>query len=71
MSENRELAAIPATEVVGYSRIAGGDAERALARLRRLRSDLIDRAIVARHGRAANRAGDTSIIENRAAARPA
>src|SRR3954468_22567466 len=42
MRENRKLAAILAADVVGYSRLAGVDEDRTLARLRALRSDLID-----------------------------
>jgi len=41
MSETRKLAAILVADVVGYSRLAGADEERTLARLRGLRSDLI------------------------------
>jgi adenylate cyclase len=42
MSEIRKLAAILVSDVVGFSRLAGADEERLLARLRVLRSDLID-----------------------------
>ncbi len=65
MSETRKLAAILVTDVVGYSRLAGADEERTLARLRGLRSDLIDPAIAAHHGRIVKRTGDGSIIEFR------
>jgi adenylate cyclase len=41
MAETRKLAAILAADVVGYSKLAGADEERTLARLRALRSDLI------------------------------
>jgi hypothetical protein len=51
----RKLAAILAADVVGYSRLAGSDEERTLARLRALRSDLIDPAIAAHHGRVVKR----------------
>jgi len=37
--------------VVGYRRLAGADEDRTLARLRGLRSDLIDPAIAAHRGR--------------------
>ena len=47
MAETRKLAAILAADVVGYSRLAGSDEDRTLARLRGLRSDLIDPAIAA------------------------
>jgi adenylate cyclase len=34
-----------------YSRLAGADEERTLARVRALRSDLLDRSIALHHGR--------------------
>ena len=46
MAETRKLAAILAADVVGYSKLAVGDEERTLARLRALRSDLIDPTIM-------------------------
>jgi class 3 adenylate cyclase len=49
MSETLKLVAILVADVVGYSRLAGADEERTLARLRGLRSDLIDPAIAANH----------------------
>jgi class 3 adenylate cyclase/TolB-like protein len=63
--ENRKLAAILAADVVGYSRLAASDEERTLARLRALRSDLIDPTIAVHHGRVVNRTGDGSIVEFR------
>jgi adenylate cyclase len=65
VSETRKLAAILVADVVGYSRLAGADEDRTLARLRGLRSDLIDPAIAAHHGRIIKRTGDGSIIEFR------
>ena len=65
MSETRKLAAILVSDVVGYSRLAGADEDRTLARLRGLRSDLIDPAIAAHRGRTVKRTGDGSIIEFR------
>src|SRR6516164_8237410 len=65
MSETRKLAAILVADVVGFSRLAGADEERTLARLRGLRSDLIDPAIAAYHGRIIKRTGDGSISEFR------
>src|SRR5271169_3171323 len=65
MSETRKLAAIVVADVVGYSRLAGTDEDRTLARLRGLRSDLIDPAITAHHGHIIKRTGDGSIIEFR------
>jgi adenylate cyclase len=65
MSETRKLAAILVSDIVGYSRLAGTDEDRILARLRTLRSDLIDPIISVHHGRIIKRAGDGSIIEFR------
>jgi adenylate cyclase len=65
MSETRKLAAILVADVVGYSRLAGADEDRTLARLRGLRSDLIDPAIAAHRGRIVKRTGDGAIIEFR------
>jgi TolB-like protein/class 3 adenylate cyclase len=65
MTEARKLAAIMVADVVGYSRLAGADEERILARLRALRSDLIDPTISLHHGRVVKRTGDGSIIEFR------
>jgi TolB-like protein/class 3 adenylate cyclase len=65
MSETRKLAAILVSDVVGYSGLAGADEDRILARLRTLRSDLIDPTIVVHHGRIVKRTGDGSIIEFR------
>jgi adenylate cyclase len=63
--EMRKIAAILVADVVGYSRLAGADEGRTLSRLRGLRSDLIDPAIAAHHGRVVKRTGDGSIIEFR------
>jgi len=65
MSETRKIAAILVADIVGYSRLAGADEDRTLARLRGLRSDLIDPAIAAHHGRIVKRTGDGSLIEFR------
>ena len=65
MAETRKLAAILAADVAGYSKLAGADEERTLARLRALRSDLIDPAIAAHHGRVVKRTGDGAILEFR------
>jgi adenylate cyclase len=45
MSETRKLVVVLVADVVGYSRLAGADEDRTLARLRVLRSDLIDPTI--------------------------
>jgi adenylate cyclase len=65
MAETRKLAAILAADVVGYSRLAGSDEERTLARLCALRSDLIDPTIPVHHGRVVKRTGDGVLIEFR------
>ena len=65
MTQTRKLAAILAADVVGYSRLAGADEDRTLARLRALRGDLIDPAIEASHGRAVKQTGDGLLIEFR------
>src|SRR5271157_5801556 len=65
MSETRKITAILVSDVVGYSRLAGADEEGTLARLRALRSDLIDPTISVHHGRVVKRPGDGSIIEFR------
>src|SRR4029077_10701293 len=65
MAETRKIAAILVADLVGYSRLAGADEDRTLARLRGLRSDLIDPAIAAHHGRTVKRTGDGSIVEFR------
>jgi adenylate cyclase len=65
MTETRKLAAILAADVVGYSRLAGADEDRTLARLRALRSDLIDPTVAVHNGRVVKRTGDGSLIEFR------
>ena len=65
MAETRKIAAILVADVVGYSRLASADEEGTLARLRALRSDLIDPAIAAHHGRAVKRTGDGILIDFR------
>src|SRR5579863_9374446 len=65
MVETRKLAAILAADVVGYSRLAGADEDRILARLRALRSDLIDPTIAVHHGRVVKRTGDGALVEFR------
>jgi hypothetical protein len=65
MAETRKLAAILAADVAGYSKLAAADEERTLARLRALRSDLIDPTIAVHHGRVVKRTGDGIIVEFR------
>jgi adenylate cyclase len=65
VGETRKLAAILVSDIVGYSRLTGADEDRILARLRTLRSDLIDPIISVHHGRVVKRTGDGSLIEFR------
>ena len=65
MSEIRKMAAILVADVVGYSGLAGVDEDRTLARLRALRSDLINPAIAVHRGRVVKRTGDGLLAEFR------
>src|SRR5271155_2322209 len=65
MSEARKLAAILSADVVGFSRLAGADEDRTLARLRTLRSALIDPTIAVPRGRVVKRIGDGILVEFR------
>jgi adenylate cyclase len=65
VSETRKLAAILAADVVGFSRLTGANEDRTLARLRALRSDLIDPTIAVHHGRVVKRTGDGALVEFR------
>jgi len=57
LSETRRFAAILVADVVGYSRLVGANEDRTLARLRALRSDLVDPTIDAHRGRVVKRTG--------------
>ena len=59
----RRLAAILATDVVGYSRLMGIDEVGTLARLKAMRRDLIDPTIAAHSGRTIKLMGDGSLVE--------
>jgi len=59
----RKLAAILATDVVGYSRLMGADETGTLARLKVMRRDLIDPVIAAHSGRTIKLMGDGSLVE--------
>ncbi len=59
----RRLAAIVAADVVGYSRLMGADEEGTIAALRGHRQDIIDPKLAQFHGRIANTAGDSLLIE--------
>jgi TolB-like protein/class 3 adenylate cyclase len=65
MTESRKLAAILVMDIVGFSRLAGADEDRILARLRTLRSDLIEPTISVHNGRVVKRTGDGAIVEFR------
>ena len=65
MAETRKLAAIMAIDVVGFTRLIGADEDRTLARLRALRSDLIDPTIAVHNGSVFKRTGDGVLIEFR------
>ena len=67
MVGGRKLAAILAADVVGFSRLAGVDEERTLARLRALRSDVVDPTIAVHNGRVVKRTGDGALVEFRSA----
>jgi len=59
----RRLAAIMATDVVGYSRLIGGDEEGTIAALQVLRADLVDPKISEHHGRIVKLMGDGMLAE--------
>ena len=65
MAERRKIAAILAADVVGFSRMASADEDRTLARLRALRTDLIDPIIASQNGRVFKRTGDGALVEFR------
>ncbi len=59
----RRLAAIMATDVVGYSRLIRADEEGTLAALKVLRADLINPKIAEHHGRIVKLMGDGMLVE--------
>jgi adenylate cyclase len=65
MAEARKIAAILAADVVGFSRMASADEDRTLARLRTLRSEVIDPSVASQNGRVFKRTGDGALIEFR------
>ena len=65
MAETRKIAAILAADVVGFSRMASADEDRTLARLRVLRSELIDPTVASQNGRVFKRTGDGVFAEFR------
>src|SRR5471030_3019843 len=65
MAETRKIAAILAADVVGFSRMTSADEDRTLARLRTLRSELIDPTVSSQNGRVFKRTGDGALVEFR------
>jgi class 3 adenylate cyclase/TolB-like protein/ABC-type sugar transport system substrate-binding protein len=65
LTDGRKVAAILLADIVGFSRMAGGDEERTLARLRALRSDLIDPTVAIHNGRVVKGTGDGVIADFR------
>src|SRR5580698_10233218 len=65
MTETRKIAAILAADVVGFSRMASADEDGTLARLRSLRSELIDPTVGSQNGRVFKRTGDGALVEFR------
>jgi adenylate cyclase len=65
MAETRKIAAILAADVVGFSRMASADEDRTLARLRTLRSELLDPTVAGQNGRVFKRTGDGALVEFR------
>ncbi len=59
----RRLAAILAADVVGYSRLMGTDEAGTLARLKKLRAEIIEPKITEHHGRIFKVAGDGILAE--------
>jgi class 3 adenylate cyclase len=59
----RRLAAILATDVVGYSRLMGSDEVGTLRTLKSHRRALIDPAIASHHGRIVKTTGDGALVE--------
>ncbi len=59
----RRLTTIAAADVAGYSRLVSKDEEGTLSALRSYRAELIDPKISEFHGRIANTAGDSLLIE--------
>src|ERR1700722_20043660 len=65
MDETRKIAAILAADVVGFSRMTSVDEDGTLARLRALRTDIIDPTVATHNGRVFKRTGDGALIEFR------
>jgi TolB-like protein/class 3 adenylate cyclase len=63
MPSTRQLAAIFAADVAGYSRLIGADEQGTLGRLRAIRTELIDPSIAAHNGRVVKTTGDGLLAE--------
>ena len=61
----RKLAAILVADIVGFSRLAGADEDGILARIRALRSELIDPSVSVHNGRIVKSTGDGVLVEFR------
>ncbi len=59
----RRLTTIVAADIVGFSRLVGADEEATLAAQRKHRTDLIEPLLAEYHGRVANTAGDSFLLE--------
>src|SRR5438067_12225473 len=59
----RQLAAVVAADIAGYSRLMGRDEEGTLARLKACRRDLIDPGIARHRGRIVKTTGDGLLLE--------
>lgn len=65
MIDARKLAAILVADIVGFSRLTASDEDRTLARIRALRSDLVDPTIAVHRGRVVKSIGDGVLSEFR------
>ena len=63
MQAERQLAAVVAADIAGYSRLMGADEEGTLAQLKACRRELIDPGIARRRGRIVKTTGDGILIE--------
>src|SRR5438045_4557470 len=59
----RQLVAIIAADIAGYSRLMGADEEGTLAKLKAYRRELIEPSITRHHGRIVKTTGDGFLIE--------
>lgn len=59
----RRLAAIVAADIAGYSRLMEADEEGVIQTMARLRADIVEPRLAQHHGRIANTAGDSFLIE--------